>query len=71
MARRIDQILVAAAQRPLVEGELHLLESYIRDLERRSKPPAGFRSTSIKELEDKLADCRELLRKYDINEVMD
>lgn len=71
MARRIEQILEAAAQRPLSTGELQLLGSYIRDLERRSAPPAGFRSNSIKELEGKLADCRALLRKYDINEKMD
>ncbi|WP_302141704.1 hypothetical protein [Halomonas alkalicola] len=71
MPRNIDQILSAAAQRPLSTGELELLGSYIRDLERRNPPATDSRTKSIQELEGKLADCRALLRKYDINEIMD
>ncbi|MBR9880759.1 MAG: hypothetical protein GYB17_14825 [Gammaproteobacteria bacterium] len=71
MARRIDQILNAAAQRPLSSGELELLSSYIRTLERNRMPPEDVLVKRIKELEGKLDDCRRKLRSVDRNEIMD
>lgn len=71
MSRRIDQILNAAAQRPLVTGELDLLGSYIRDLERNRMLPEDTLVKRIKELEGRLEDCRRTLRSVDRNEIMD
>ncbi|KJZ14032.1 hypothetical protein TW86_10615 [Halomonas sp. S2151] len=71
MARHIDQILNAAAQRSLSSEELKLLSSYIRNLEQNRMPPEDVLVKRIKELEGKLDDCRQKLRSVDRNEIMD
>ncbi|MGK0547383.1 hypothetical protein ACSEE7_17990 [Halomonas cupida] len=71
MARRIDQILSASAQRSLSASEIDLLGGYIRDLEKRKARPDHVLERDLAQAEEKLENCRWLLRKYDINEKMD
>ena len=71
MARHIDQILVAAVQRQLSEGEVRLLASYLRDLEGRQARPDDVLEKELSRVRQDLSNCRRLIKKYDINEIMD
>ncbi|WP_417329540.1 hypothetical protein [Halomonas cupida] len=71
MARRIDQILSSASQRPLSSAEIELLGSYIRDLEKRKARTDDVLEKELSRVSTELKNCRWLLNKYDINEKMD
>ncbi|WP_108449086.1 hypothetical protein [Halomonas sp. BN3-1] len=71
MARRIDQILSASAQRSLSASEIDLLGSYIRDLEKRKARPDHELERALARTEEELKNCRWVLNKNDINEKMD
>lgn len=71
MARRIDQILEASAQRPLSSEEIGLLGNYIRDLESRKARSDDVLEKELYRTRNELKNCRWVLRKYDINDVMD
>jgi hypothetical protein len=71
MPRHIDQILAMAGNRPLSAGEIERLAGYIRDLERRQARPADVLERELARTREELKNCRRLLNKYDINEIMD
>ncbi len=72
----MDRLLDVCTQRPITESEAQSLRGYIATLKRDAK---GFaprtaiqpRDWRVEELERKLADCRAVIRKYDLNQYMD
>lgn len=71
MPNKIDRVLSAAMQRPISAQEHALVAAYLRDLEGRQARHDDVLEKALKQAREDLANCRRLLRKYDINEVMD
>lgn len=72
----MDRLLEVCTQRPLTEYEAQSLRGYITALKRDAKgfgshPTIQPKDWRVEELERKLADCRAVIRKYDLNKYMD